>query len=47
MNPLVGYQERITWLGEGIVMLADTRPEHPRAMIVGLISATASVEADY
>lgn len=46
-TPLVGYQARVDWLGEEILTLADVWPEHPRAMIVGLNPAPASVEAGH
>lgn len=47
MTELIGYQERITWMGAEIVTLADIYPGHPRTMIVGLNPAPPSVDAGH
>ena len=47
MNELIGYQERITWMGQGVLTLAEVWPDRPRAMIVGLNPAPVSVEAGH
>ena len=44
---LNGYQTRIDWMGEWVVTLDDLWPDQPRAMIVGLNPAPASVEAGH
>lgn len=41
---LKAYQTRIEWMGEPVLTLEDLWPEQPRAMIVGLNPAPASVE---
>lgn len=42
-----GLQARIEWMGESVLTLEDVWPERPRAMIVGLNPAPASVEAGH
>jgi double-stranded uracil-DNA glycosylase len=44
---MTGYQVHVDWMGEQILTLADIWPEHPRAMIVGINPAPASVEAGH
>jgi double-stranded uracil-DNA glycosylase len=43
-DDLRGHQTRIEWMGGPVLTLEDIWPEHPRAMIVGLNPAPASVE---
>lgn len=39
-----GYQERVDWMGQEVLTLADVWPEEARAAIVGLNPAPISVE---
>lgn len=47
MTELIGYQTRENWMGREVLTLADVWPDVPRAMIVGLNPAPASVEAGH
>lgn len=44
---LKAYQAEMDWMGERVLTLEDVWPEEPRAMIVGLNPAPASVEAGH
>ncbi|MFJ9390064.1 uracil-DNA glycosylase family protein [Nocardioides sp. NPDC101246] len=44
---LKAYQAEMDWMGERVLTLQDVWPEEPRAMIVGLNPAPASVEAGH
>lgn len=44
---LTGWQARETWMGAEVLTLADVWPQQPRAMIVGLNPAPASVAAGH
>jgi TDG/mug DNA glycosylase family protein len=46
MQP-IGFQERVVWIGEEVLSLADIWPETPRAMIVGLNPAPKSVSVGH
>lgn len=46
-QPLIGYQAWVDWMGTPVLTLADVWPEHPRAMVVGLNPAPASVEVGH
>lgn len=35
MTDLIGYQERVDWMGMEVLTLAEIWPSRPRAMIVG------------
>ncbi len=48
MRELVGYQERVDWLGESVLSLAEVWPEgRLRAVVVGLGQTPASVHAGH
>jgi TDG/mug DNA glycosylase family protein len=47
MSDLIGFQERVQWLGTEVLTLAEVWPEVPRAMIVGLNPAPSSVAAGH
>lgn len=40
---MIGHQTRCDWLGEPVLTLADLLPDNPRAVIVGVNPAPASV----
>jgi len=44
---LTGWQAREPWMGAEVLTLADVWPEQPRAMIIGLNPAPASVAAGH
>ena len=44
---LTAYQTQTEWMGEPVLTLAALWPEQPRAMIVGLNPAPASVEVGH
>lgn len=46
-DPLVDYQSVEEWMDAEVLTLADVWPESPRAMIVGLNPAPASVAAGH
>jgi len=43
MTDLIGYQERIDWMGAEVVTLAEIWPVPPRAVIVGINPSLTSV----
>jgi TDG/mug DNA glycosylase family protein len=43
MTELIGYQERVGWMGTEIVTLAEIWPSRPRAVIVGINPSITSV----
>lgn len=47
VDALIGFQQRLTWQGQEVLTLADIWPETPKAMIVGLNPAPASVQAGH
>lgn len=44
---LKAYRAEVDWMGERVLTLQDVWPKEPRAMIVGLNPAPASVEAGH
>lgn len=51
MNPtepeFIGYQAKVTWMGESVLTLADVWPDRAQAAIVGLNPAPRSVETGH
>lgn len=47
MTDLVGYQERVKWMGEDVLTLAEVQPARPRAVIVGINPSITSVNAGH
>jgi hypothetical protein len=43
MTDLIGYQERVEWMGTEVVTLAEVWPLRPRAVIVGINPSVTSV----
>lgn len=44
---LIGYQERIQWLGREILTLAEVWPTRVRAVVVGINPSQVSVDAGH
>lgn len=47
MTDLVGYQERIEWMGTEVLTLAEVWPARPRAVVVGINPSLTSVTAGH
>jgi TDG/mug DNA glycosylase family protein len=47
MTDLIGYQERIEWMGAEVLTLAEVWPARPRAVIVGINPSLTSVGAGH
>lgn len=44
---LIGYQERVEWMGQEVLTLAEVWPEAVRAVIVGINPSQTSVDAGH
>jgi TDG/mug DNA glycosylase family protein len=47
VQELIGYQERIEWMGASVLTLAEVWPDNPRAVIVGINPSITSVAAGH
>jgi TDG/mug DNA glycosylase family protein len=47
MSSLIGYQERIDWMGETAVTLAEVWPSEAKAVVVGINPSLTSVAAGH
>jgi TDG/mug DNA glycosylase family protein len=47
MTDLIGYQERVEWMGAEVLTLAEVWPARPRAVIVGINPPLTSVTAGH
>jgi len=47
MTDLVGYQERVEWMGAEVLTLAEVWPARPRAVIVGINPSLTSAAAGH
>ncbi|TDW31410.1 uracil-DNA glycosylase family protein [Cryobacterium psychrophilum] len=47
MTDLIGYQERVEWMGAEVLTLAEVWPPRPRAVIVGINPSLTSVTAGH
>lgn len=47
MTDLIGYQERVEWMGAEVLTLAEVWPARPRAVIVGINPSITSVTAGH
>lgn len=47
MTDLIGYQERVEWMGAEVLTLAEVWPARPRAVVVGINPSLKSVAAGH
>ncbi|TFD12879.1 hypothetical protein E3T35_06220 [Cryobacterium sp. TMT1-2-2] len=47
MTDLIGYQERVEWMGAEVLTLAEVWPPRPRAVILGINPSLTSVTAGH